>query len=188
MMPSIKRMNRLISDLLDVSRIEAGKLTVEKAPIALEKVIAEVRDAHLPLAGEKSQQLAIKVQPSLPLVPGDHERIVQVLSNLVSNAIKFTPAGGTISIQVQQGRGEIQVRVSDTGPGIASEDLSKVFDRFWQVKETAHKGAGLGLAIAKGLVEAHGGRMWVESESGKGSVFTFTLPISEVGAESGPAA
>src|SRR6185369_16510053 len=124
----------------------------------------------------------------LPEVAADNHRVGQVVSNLLSNAIKFTRQGGKIVVSARQRHNTIVVSVSDEGPGIPRENLSKVFDRFWQAEETRRVGSGLGLSIAKGIVEAHGGKIWVESELGKGSSFSFTLPLATLDRQPAPAA
>ena len=121
----------------------------------------------------------------LPAVAADGHRVGQVVSNLLSNAVKFTRQGGTIVVSARLRDNTIVVSVSDEGPGIRQEDLSKVFDRFWQARETRRLGSGLGLSIAKGIVDAHGGKIWVESVSGKGSTFFFTLPLAAPDANPG---
>jgi PAS domain S-box-containing protein len=174
---SAQRMNRLIQDLLDVARIEGGRLTITcrcEAPAAL---AAEACEAFRPIAAEKSQTLDCNVEPDLHPVYVDRDRVLQVLSNYLNNAIKFTPTGGCISARVERTEdGGVRFAVSDTGPGIAPENLPRVFTRFWQVKRTAHLGSGLGLAIARGIAEAHHGRVWVESTPGAGSTFFLELP------------
>jgi len=116
--------------------------------------------------------------PGLPPVVADRERVLQVFTNLGGNALKFTPENGRVEIRASGRGAAVEFAVRDTGPGIASEDLPHIFDRFWQAQKTARAGAGLGLAIAKGVIEAHGGAIQVESESGRGSRFTFTLPVA----------
>jgi signal transduction histidine kinase len=116
---------------------------------------------------------------SLPKVSADRDRIFQVLQNLVGNAIKFTPEGGRITLRVEPRDEDVVFSVSDTGPGIAEEDLEHIFDPYWRPKMQAKAGAGLGLSISRGIVEAHGGRIWAESEVGKGSTFHFTIPVAK---------
>jgi signal transduction histidine kinase len=132
------------------------------------------------LAEAKQQTIEVDIPSSLPSVAIDLHRIGQVVSNLVSNAIKFTPQEGTIRVSARQRDGKIVVFVADTGPGIPQEYLSKIFDWFWRTPETKQKGSGLGLSIAKGIVEAHGGTIWAESQSGKGSLFCFTMPVVDL--------
>jgi PAS domain S-box-containing protein len=170
-------MNRLIEDLLDVARVEAGRLALERYPHDLVRVISEATVMLEPLIAEKSLTLREELPEYLPRASVDSRRIVQVLENLVSNAVKHTAAGGEIRVHAEATNGEIVVSVRDTGSGIPSENLPHLFDRFWQARGARRGGAGLGLAIAKGIVEAHGGRMWVESELGSGSLFGFAIPL-----------
>jgi signal transduction histidine kinase len=131
-----------------------------------------------PLAEAKQQSIECRLESNLPEVAADGPRVEQVLSNLLSNAIKFTPKGGKIGVTARQQDNPVVVCVSDNGPGIPRENLSKVFDRYWQAEETKHAGTGLGLSIAKGIVEAHSGKIWVDSELSQGSSFSFTLPLA----------
>jgi PAS domain S-box-containing protein len=174
---SAGRMNRLIEDLLDVRRIEGGQLGVEPRPVQVRALIDEALEALRPLAAASALELELELPSDLPRVLADPARIQQVLSNLVGNAIKFTPAGGRICISGWRVSGEVCLSVVDTGPGIPSDQLPHIFGRFWQGGRADRRGVGLGLAIAKGLVEAHGGRIWAESRVGHGSSFFFTLPI-----------
>jgi two-component system, chemotaxis family, sensor kinase Cph1 len=147
----------------------------------------EVCENARPLFEEKLIAFRCEVARDVPNIRIDHGRIVQVLTNLIGNAVKFTPEGGTVVMQVTSGEGKVQFSVSDTGPGIRNEDLPHIFERFWQATRTAHLGTGLGLPIAKGIVEAHGGVIWVESRPGVGATFYFTLPIvTTIPANRGP--
>jgi signal transduction histidine kinase len=129
-----------------------------------------------PLADQKSQRITVHAHHDLPLVMADRARIQQVLSNLLGNAIKFVDGGGAIHVRVDGVAEGVRFSVMDSGPGIPESDLPHLFDRHWRAKGTAHLGAGLGLAISKGIVEAHGGRIWVESELGRGTCFRFLVP------------
>lgn len=172
-----KHMERLIRDLLDVTRIESGTLPLHPAPEPIQGLVKEALQDLQALASQKGIVLHEEVDPGLPLVRADRNRILQVFSNLVGNAIKFTPEGGRVTLRACQENGEVVVSVVDTGKGIAPEDTGRVFGRFWQVgRKTDGTGVGLGLAIVKGIVEAHSGRVWVESDPGTGSTFCFTLP------------
>lgn len=175
---SAERMDRLIQDLLEVKRIETGKLALEPRPDDLERVLAESVEMLRPMAAAAALRLEEEVPAGLPRVLVDALRVQQVLSNLVGNALKFTPAGGVITLRAAPRPAEVQVSVADTGPGISAEQLPHIFGRFWQGGRKDGLGVGLGLAIAKGLVEAHGGRIWVESEPGHGTVFSFTVPVA----------
>ena len=171
-----KRMNRLIQDLLDVALMEAGQLTIERARLSAGGLIVEAVDMQRPLASSSSLELRVEVDPDVPEVWGDRDRLLQVFENLIGNAIKFTKAGGRITAGAASRDDEVVFWVADTGCGIASENLPRVFDRFWQATRAGRQGAGLGLPITKGIVEAHGGRIWVESTAGSGSTFFFTIP------------
>jgi signal transduction histidine kinase len=171
-------MDALIRDLLDLASIEAGQLSVQLTEVPLGGAITEAIELAMPQAVEKAVRISAKV-PSKPLVAlADRHRVLQVLSNILGNAIKFTPGGGTILVTAARLGGAVQVAISDTGPGIGGDQLPFVFDRFWQAKETAKAGTGLGLAICKGIVKRHGGEIAVESELGAGTTFTFTLPMA----------
>lgn len=172
-----KHMERMIRDLLDVTRIESGTLPIHPGPEPLASLVNEALQDFNGLAGQKHITLGQEIDPGLPLVRADRNRILQVFSNLVGNAIKFTPEGGRVTLCASRENGEVVVSVVDTGKGIAPEDTGRIFGRFWQVgRKTDGTGVGLGLAIVKGIVEAHDGRVWVESEPGLGSSFRFTLP------------
>jgi PAS domain S-box-containing protein len=180
-------MGRLIQDLLDVSRTESGRLSVDPHPEDAGAIAEEACDLMRPLAEERSQQLTARVADRLPPIRADRRRLEQVLSNLIGNAFKFVPAGGAIHVEADAAGEEVRFSVRDTGPGIAPEDLPFLFEAHWQAKETAHLGAGLGLAICKGIVEAHGGRIWVESAVGRGTCFYFTVPTIGARESSGQA-
>lgn len=169
-------MNRLIQDLLDVSRMDAGGLAIDRQEEDPALLVSETCDLMRPLAVERGQRLTCKVAADLPLVAADRDRIQQVLSNLIGNSIKFVEPGGTVHVQVEAAGEEVRISVMDTGPGIQPEDLPRLFERHWQGRSTAHLGAGLGLAISKAIVEAHGGRIWAESEVGRGTCVHFMLP------------
>jgi signal transduction histidine kinase len=175
---SADRMYRLIQDLLNVAAIEAGQLAVTRSPLAVDDLMCDALELLRPLAARKRIALVADVPPTLPRVVADRERVLQVFSNLGGNAIKFTPEDGRIEIGATPCGEAVEFAVRDTGPGIPPEDLPHIFDRFWQAKKTARGGVGLGLAIAKGIVETHGGRIRIESEPGRGSRFVFTLPIA----------
>jgi PAS domain S-box-containing protein len=172
------RMNRMIQDLLDVKRMESGRLTTDLKPESPATLINDTIDMLRPLAAGSTVRLDTEIQPGLPLVLADAARIQQVLSNLVGNAVKFTPRDGRITVSAECADNEVRFSVIDTGPGIPAEQLPHIFGRFWQAKTSDRRGIGLGLAIAKGIVEAHDGRIWVESHVGLGSTFYFTLPAA----------
>lgn len=180
---SAGRMNGLIQDLLDVARVESGQaLSLEPGPASVAPLVNESCEAFAPQAEDKGQHLECVVPEGIPDVQADHGRILQVLSNLVGNALKFTPEDGRIVVQVEQHDDAVRFSVSDTGPGIEEEDLPSLFQPYWQANDRERErraGAGLGLPIAKGIIEAHGGRIWVESTEGQGSTFFFTLPLAQ---------
>jgi signal transduction histidine kinase len=174
----IKELLNLISDLLDIPRIETGQIVEEMKLVSLSKVIRDsIRDLR-EQAKQKKVKLVVELTPSLPKIYGSAPRLQQVLINLVSNAINYTPEG-SVTVRVGEKKKEIQVEVIDTGIGIPPDDLPRLFEDFFRASNVESKGTGLGLAIARRIVEAHGGKIWAESpypETGKGSRFTFTLP------------
>jgi signal transduction histidine kinase len=172
------RMNRLIQDLLDVALMEAGQLAVERERVSAGRLIAEAVEMQRPLAAASVLELRVDVDGDVADVWGDWNRLLQVFENLIGNAIKFTPPHGCITVGAASRDHEVVFRVTDTGGGIAPENQSRVFDRFWQASRAGRLGAGLGLPITKGIVEAHGGRIWVESAVGSGSTFFFTIPTA----------
>jgi signal transduction histidine kinase len=170
----------LINEILDLSKVEAGRMELELATFDLPLAIDNARTFVRERATKHGITLDVDVDERLGEFMGDERKIKQILLNLLSNAVKFTPEGGRIGIEARQADGAVEISVSDTGIGIAPEDQPKIFEEFRQVgSDYAHKteGTGLGLTLAKKFVELHGGRIWVESEVGKGSTFTFTLPI-----------
>lgn len=171
------RMNRLIGDLLDVVSIEAGKLHVVPANDDAAQIVREILETFQPLAAANGSALAAHVSDDSVLARIDRERIIQVLANLISNAIKFTEHGDRIDLVVQKVGDSVEFKVRDTGCGIAAEDLPLIFNRFAQVRSD-RRGLGLGLYISRCIVEAHGGRLSVESTVGEGSTFTFTVPAA----------
>jgi PAS domain S-box-containing protein len=171
------RMNRLIEDLLDVTRIEAGRFPVERRPLSPGALVTEAVDMEVALASSSSIDLRLALATDLPDVWVDRDRLLQVFENLIGNAMKFTRSGGRITVGAEARDHGVLFWVKDTGNGIPAEDLPHVFDRYWQAGAGAGRlGAGLGLSITKGIVEAHGGRIWVESTAGQGSNFYFSIP------------
>ena len=172
------RMNRMIQDLLDVARIESGGLAIERAPVAVEPLMDEVAAMLRPDVERRGQRLDRRVAAGLPAVSADRDRLLQVFANLVDNAVKFTPAGGTITVTAEGDQRAVRFCVSDTGSGIPPEQVPHLFDRFWQAARSDRRGIGLGLSIVKALVEAHSGQMAVESEPGHGTTFRFSVPVA----------
>jgi signal transduction histidine kinase len=172
------RANRLIQDLLDVTRIEGGNLRVVTAPTSVAAILADARDEADATAAERSITFRVSPAGDLPPVLADHGRVLQVLSNLVGNALKFTPAGGSVTITVAREKETIRFTVADTGSGVPVDQLPHLFERYWQAQTDDRRGVGLGLSIARGIVEAHGGRIWAESTPGAGSRFHFALPVA----------
>jgi PAS domain S-box-containing protein len=173
------QIDALIQDLLDVTRLEAGRLTVSPRDVVPAPLVEAALYAMRALAESTGVTLEASYDGALPLVHADPERVTQLLSNLVGNALKFTPAGGRVEVRVQPYHEGVVVSVTDTGEGIPAEQLPHVFDRFFQVsnaKMGGRHGAGLGLPIARGIVEAHGGTIWIESAPGRGTIVRFTLP------------
>lgn len=169
-------MTRLISDLLDFARVNSGHLAIEARPVAVTQLLTRVRELHGAQAAQKSLRLQTKLTDPTLHAHCDSARVIQVLSNIIGNAIKFTPEGGSITVEAKLNLdNEIVFSVTDTGPGIATEQLPHVFDRYWQGKKTSRQSAGLGLSIARGIIIAHEGRIWVESAPGRGTTFYFTL-------------
>jgi signal transduction histidine kinase len=180
------QMTRLVNDLLDLTKIDAGTLTIEARPEPLGAVVEEAIDQFRLAASNKKVELASVMEAGGSLVSIDRDRILQALSNLLGNALKFTAPGGQVQVGAQRADDSVRVSVRDTGAGIAPEYLPRLFDRYWQAKETSNLGAGLGLFITKGIIEAHGGRIGVESTVGQGTTFSFTVPLvqaSEGGAK-----
>lgn len=173
-----RRMNRLIQDLLDTTRLETGSLPIEPKRIPAAQIVLGSEESHRALVASGSLRLQVELPPELPDIWGDRDRLLQVFENLLGNAAKFTPAGGRITVGARPGKGEIIFWVADTGEGISEADVPRLFDRFWQARKGERRGAGLGLGIAKGIVEAHGGRIWVDSAPGQGSTFQFTVPVA----------
>lgn len=173
---SASSMQRLIHDLLDVSAIEGGGLAIDPRPMRLETCLEEGADRFRDLAAGKGVEIELDLASALPEVIGDRERLLQVLSNLLHNALKHSRAGGRITLGALVAGDEVLCRVSDEGDGMDEETQARIFDRFWRGREARGSGAGLGLAIALGIVEAHSGRIWVESELGRGSTFWIALP------------
>jgi PAS domain S-box-containing protein len=173
---AIAGMNGLIEDLLDVSQIASESFSVAPEPVDAASFLDDARGMFEPLLARKNQRFECAGLPHALVVLADRRRVSQVLSNLIGNATKFTPEGGRITLDVTPSGEFARFAVSDTGPGISRHDLAHIFDRFWQARRVRRGGVGLGLAITKGIVEAHGGSISAESHAGVGTTFVFTLP------------
>jgi PAS domain S-box-containing protein len=180
------RMKRLIQDLLDVTSLEAGHLSLACSRVDPRQLVCDAVDAQTPSAAAASLTIDVDVTSDLPELWGDRERLLQVFENLIGNAVKFTGPDGRITVGASPADGRLLFRVTDTGEGIDDAALPHVFDRFWQGRKAGDGGAGLGLPIVKGIVEAHGGRVWVESTPGLGSTFSFTIPVAPSAQDSRP--
>jgi signal transduction histidine kinase len=177
---NIERLTRMINDLLDLSRIEAGHVDLQMTNINAGSIAEEVVELLQPMAEEKTLTLATNIIDPIPLIQADRDKLIQIFTNLTNNAIKFTPPSGTVTVKVEyHPEGYIHAGVTDTGCGIPPEELETVFESFYrsQSANLKDRGAGLGLAISKSLVELHGGTIGVESTLGEGSHFWFTLPV-----------
>jgi len=176
---SAKRMSRLIADLLDVTRLEGGKqLPIEPERIEIDALFQETHELFKAQASASEITLQLHADERVPAVYADRHRVLQVLSNLIGNSMKFTPSGGMVTVRAEPRKAHVLFTVADTGPGIPKEHQQEIFNPYWQAKRAERLGAGLGLPIAKGIVEAHGGSIWVDSEPGNGTRFHFTLKIA----------
>jgi signal transduction histidine kinase len=175
----------LVNDILDLAKVEAGKLELERGPVRLSELV----DASVLLVAERAARhsitLAVKVDPNADDFPADARKLKQILVNLLSNAVKYTPDGGRVNVFAERRDGEVWVSVRDTGVGIAPDDQERIFEEFQQtgIGRQTEGSTGLGLSLARRLVQLHGGRIWVESVVGAGSTFTFTLPVRAVADE-----
>ncbi|MDD5225987.1 MAG: PAS domain-containing sensor histidine kinase [Candidatus Omnitrophica bacterium] len=173
---STERLIRLVTDLLDLSKIEAGKMKLKKEEVSIVTLAEEVATANSDELSKKHMVLEKNFSESAGSLLADQDKLTEVIINLLSNAIKYTPAGGKITLSLSGTTKEVRFEISDSGPGIAKEDFSKLFDKFERLTAEREEGTGLGLSITKDIIELHKGRIWVESELGKGSKFIFTLP------------
>jgi signal transduction histidine kinase len=181
MLAQSERLGRLVDQLLELSRLESGDVPLDRGSVELVPLVAEVLSEIEVARPERGVRVADAVPKDIPPVFADRERVHQVLFNLLDNAVRFTPEGGRVTISASRHNGSVDVAVADTGPGIAPEDLPRVFERFYRVDESRSRddgGTGIGLAIARSVVEAHGGRIWAESDPGRGTTFTFELPAA----------
>jgi len=172
-------MTQMVNELIELSRIETGKIRLKLEPANLNALVEEVMARLRPQADRQQLSLSAELSPGLAPVQADRERIRQVITNIIHNAIKFTPSGGRIVVSTKIDGQSAIAQVSDTGIGISKEDLPHIFERFFKAdKSRATSGTGLGLAIAKHTIQIHGGKVWVQSEEGKGSIFGFSLPLT----------
>ena len=168
----------LIRELVDVTLLETGTFAIKQECVPTHNVLSEVLGSQAPLASSASLTLRLDAERDLPDLWADHDRLLQVFENLLGNAVKFTKPGGQITLSAKADAGKVLFSVADTGRGIDSNHLPHLFDRFWQARdEDRRQGAGLGLPIVKGIVETHGGSVWVQSSPGQGSTFLFTIPV-----------
>jgi PAS domain S-box-containing protein len=177
-----QRLNRMINEMLDLDRMEAGKIRIQPKPVDLNSLVREVIDRAR--ASSDNHSLRTDLDEALPIINADPDRLIQVISNLVSNAIKYSPDGGEVTISTAAGNGQVHVAVKDQGVGIPPEFIGRVFgryERFENSKTSKVVGTGLGLAISRQIIELHGGKIWVESKVGSGSTFQFTVP-QQIGA------
>jgi signal transduction histidine kinase len=176
------QLGRLVEDLRTLSRADAGELTLNLQPVQPYTLLERASAAQRPFAVEKQIEITLEPQSDIPQIMADTERMAQVLGNLLSNALRYTPEGGTITLQSAAVEDGVEMRVTDSGPGIESDELPHVFNRFYRGDKSRQRetgGSGLGLAIAKSIVELHGGRIWVESEPGQGAAFVIWLPTAK---------
>jgi PAS domain S-box-containing protein len=173
---TVARMSRMLDDLLDVTRLDAGQLSLDRTCVPSPQIVADAVETQRPLVDAAALELRVDVAPQAPGILADRDRLLQVFANLIGNALQFTPSPGCITVGAKPHGTDVLFWVTDTGPGIAREDQPRLFDRFWQAGSARRRGAGLGLSIVRRLVEVHRGRVWVESEPGRGSTFYFTIP------------
>ena len=175
---AVRQMDRLIGDLLDTVRLQAGSLSLQVKDVEASRLLRQAEETFRQVATEKEVRFEVDPISEELTLRADEDRASQVLGNLLGNAFKFTPAGGRVTLAVSRVNGEALFHVTDTGPGLSPEQIGQLFQRFWQGRPGDRRGVGLGLTIARGIVEAHGGRVWVDSTPGKGSTFNFTLPLA----------
>ncbi len=177
------RADRLIRDLLEINAIETGRFSIETRPVDPAVLILAALESQQSLVADASVIIGTDLSPQLPLIEADEERLLEVLENLIGNAIKFTSEGGSITVGASSERDEIRIWVEDSGSGIAPENLPYIFDRFWQARSKERRGTGLGLTICKAIIEQHGGRIWAESAVGRGTKVSFAIPARSVDAD-----
>lgn len=177
-MRAAQRADRMIRDLLEVNAIETGHFSIQRCQLEPADLILAALESQQSLAADASVIIATDLSPELPLIEADEERLLEVLENLIGNAVKFTSAGGSVTVGAVRRAGEILVSVKDTGSGISTDQLPHIFDRFWKAKKAHRRGTGLGLTICKAIVEAHGGRIWADSVFGVGTTVSFSIPAA----------
>jgi signal transduction histidine kinase len=175
---AVTQMNRLIGDLLDTVRLQAGPLSLELEDVPVAAIVQQADETFRPVAEEKHIAFEVDRAPADLRVRADTGRALQLIGNLLGNAMKFTRPGGNVALRIQPDGDGVVFRIADSGPGLTPDAAQHVFDRFWQGRSSDRRGVGLGLAIAKGIVEAHHGKIWVDSEPGVGTTFSFTLPTA----------
>ncbi len=175
---SSRRLSRLIESLLDLGQLEAGQAVLHQEEASIEALVREAVEEVEPLAEAKNHNLKVAIEPDLPQIEIDVDMIRRVIINLLENAIKYTRSGGEIDVSLERDNGWAQISVQDNGPGISAQNQQQIFEKFSRIHhEGRPKGLGLGLAFCRLAVNAHGGDIWLESEEGEGSTFTFSLPI-----------
>ena len=175
---AVRQMNRLIGDLLDTARLQAGQLSLQIRDVKATRLLTQAEETFRQIASEKGIRFEVNPPTEELTLRADEDRAAQVLGNLLGNAFKFTPAGGRVALAASRSGDDAEFRVSDTGPGLTKEQIGKLFQRYWQGRPGDRRGVGLGLTITRGIIETHGGRVWVDSAPGKGSTFCFTLPLA----------
>jgi signal transduction histidine kinase len=180
---AVRQMDRLIGDLLDTARLQAGRFSLQLKDVKASRLLRQAEETFRQMAAEKNLQFDVNAPARDLVLRADEDRAAQVLGNLLGNAFKFTPAGGRVALSVSQSDSEAHFHVADTGSGLSKEQIGQLFERFWQGRPGDRRGVGLGLTIARGIVEAHGGRMWVDSTPDQGSTFSFSLPLASAKAE-----
>lgn len=177
-----KEMNRLIEDLLDTVRLQAGRLSLDVEDVSVDRIIRQADETFRPVAERRRVHFETAGQDGVT-VRADPTRVSQIVGNLLGNAIKFTPERGSVKLLATPQDTQVLFQVTDDGPGIPADNMPHIFDSFWQARKSDRRGVGLGLAIAKTLVEAQGGKIWVESKVDHGSTFSFSLPAVSVPAD-----
>jgi signal transduction histidine kinase len=176
-MQGISRMERLLYDLLDMARIESGTLNIVRRQHDIGALLREVLQIYEPMFVSRDITFTVDIPPQSVEAFFDHDRIVQVLSNLLGNAMKFTPGGGVVALRADRQAKHVVFALHNDGAGISPSALPHIFERFWQLDSNERRGLGLGLSICRAIVTAHGGQIWAESEVGRGAMFRFTLPV-----------